>query len=346
MAVVDVCLVRSGVVAEWQVNRRVYRVPISVETNSILDGPATVLAGVNRVLLTSTYQYGNDVDPQAVLTGLSAPRRAGGDKLKTTWIVEAIYEFDVEQRPDLQGVQVEPFYLAEPEPIVKAKYHGAYTLVGGNFVRKTFPAGEETYEETYVYPIGNSSYIPILPAPERDRHKAAYRVSWNQAFFFDFQPYLDKMNSSPFTLNGVSVRYVQPGVTQAKMPFIKSFPAESLRLRDVQQVIRQFQGFDWYSTTLEFVEDERFLNELDRGVSARAKPGDPDGRGGTYSVGDFPEGAPQSRPINGPDGNPITEPVLLDGRGRPLDTLSPGFEVYLRWEKYPTANFNDLPIGV
>ena len=346
MPVIDVCILRDAVTAEWQINRRVYRVPIRVETSSELDGPATVLAGVNRIMLSSFYQYGNDNDTGALLVGLSTPRRAGNGKLKTTWIVEALYEFDVENRPGLQGVKVEPFYLTEPEPIIRAKYRGAFTQTGETFVRKNFPNNDETYQENLVYPIGNSSYVPIIPAPERDASKPSYRVRWFQVSFYDYGPFLNTMNQTEFTLNGENERYLQPGIVQAAFPFTKTFPAETLRLRDVQQVIRTFYGADWYETTLEFVEDDRFLNELDRGVSGRAKPGDPDGRGGTYSQGDFPDGAPQTRELLDADGQPLSDPVLLDGRGRPLDTLSPGFVVYLRWEKYPVSEFNNLPIGV
>jgi hypothetical protein len=345
MSVVDVCPLRDGITAEWAINRRTYRVPLLVTTDTELDGPYNVMLGVQRQILVSTYSYGLDNDPFAVLVSLSTPRRAGNNRLKNKWIVEAVYEYDAENNPLFTGIQIEPYYLTEPQPIVKAEYGGAFVLNNGQFVQKNFGPGEETYNPGSSYPIGNSARVPILPSPERDGSQPAYRVRWSRLSAWDATAFINTVNRNTFLLEGIRYIYPQPGAVASRKPFSKLFNAETVRLRDVQQSIRKFNGEDVYDVTLEFVEDSAFVYELDRGVTARAQPGDPDGKGGTYSGGDFPEGSPQTREILDANGQPISEPVLLNGAGKPLNAISPNQEIYLKWRKYPKSDFSQIPIG-
>jgi hypothetical protein len=159
--------------------------------------------------------------------------------------------------------------------------------------------------------------------------------------------YAGTWNTGSFTLQSLTAIYNAPNLAPQIAPlFFKVFAPATLRLAQVQQPTRTIYGREWYEVTLEFVEDEFFIYELDRGVSARAKAGDPDGKGGTYSEGDFPEGSIGQRSILDGQGQPVGEPVLLDGQGKPLREQSASLPaVYLKWNKGETTNFNELGIG-
>jgi hypothetical protein len=356
MAVISICATRS-VVANWKPNLRTYRVTYKVTTNDVQDGPAVVMLGLGAVgatsafyalmltLRASTYAYGNDADPFAFLIDLGAPRRAGGDKLKQAWLLDAIYEFNSENQPQYQSVRVEPYYVPTQEPIGKAKYKGAFYRLANTW--QVAAVGDNgTYEIDKEYMIGNSAKVPILPSPERDASIPAYRVKWTKRTQYNTEQFINRVNSQPFTLQGDSRLFLSPASGVAIKPmFSKTFEPGTLRLRDVQQPIRTIHGEDWYDVTLEFIEDESIAYELDRGFSARADAGDPDGKGGTFSGGDFPEGATAQRELTDENGSPVSEPVLLNGQGQPIRLLGSLGPVYLGWERYEKADFNQLNIG-
>lgn len=347
------CELRDGITAEWRPGYRLYRVPVKATAtnadgspNEII-GPATILSQYPKTLLVSTYQYGFDAfDQNAILISLSAPRRAGNNKSKHIWIMEAIYEFDQSQRPEFQFAEVEPYFVGEQEPIRQAKYGGLYHIVGNVLTPKGVNPELETFTVGQTYPISNSAEVPILPTPEREASRAAYRVSWHMRSKFDFQPFINTVNLTDFTLIGVAYNVVTGAVANQTEIFRKSFTPGTLRLRDVQSPIVQFYNNDWYKVTLDFVEDNKYLYELDRGYTAKAAAGLPDGRGGTFSEGDFPEGSSGQRELTDLDGNSVSDPVFLDGTGQPLQGTEKQQPVFLRWEKYQDAEFNSLPIGV
>lgn len=83
----------------------------------------------------------------------------------------------------------------------------------------------------------------------------------------------------------------------------------------------------------------------DRGMHVDARPGGPDGRGGTFPGGQDPhfEPMPRAMAATGVYGHPITEPKLFDGDGRVLAEDEP--PVIGRWLHEGEANFLlDIPI--
>jgi len=325
---------------------RRYRVTYRVDLPVSNSGPNAAIAALGLQMFTSTYSYGIDIpDPLAVLIDIAVPRRAGGDKLLDKWLVDCIFEWDQSQRPEPGVATVEPFYLTESEPIVRAEYLGAFEDNQG--VLSPLPTGSQSFDVGKPYPISNSARVPIIPSPERDAAKPAYRVRWTrERADFDFTQFINRMNQTQVTLTAANIRHGVVGQVQPYITFQKQFAAETIRLRDVQVSPVIYYGKQWFEHTLEFIEDKAFIDELDRGVTARAEPGEPDGRGGTYSGGDFPDGASGTREITDPDGNPVSDPVLLDGRGQPRVGSEAKKPVYLRWRKYELADFNQLPIGV
>lgn len=342
---VSFCPLRS-VSGERRPGYRSYTVTFKVVVASNTAGPQAVVQALNQIPTLSFYIYGDDLDTQAKLVRIGVPRRAGNDKLPNTWLVDCFYEFDQTQRPEFQGTRVEPFFITESEPIPRAKHTGVYRDINGDLQLLPIEQGQETFTIGKYYPISNSASVPIIPAPEREKAKPAYRVSWTTSVAsFDYGPYINTFNSDPFDLTGTSINVLSETYTDERVRFSRLFAAGTLRLRDVQSTIVQFYGYDWYNITLEFVEEDQIHYELDRGLTSRARAGDPDGNGGTYSEGDFPEGAVGQREIMDPTGNPIAEPVLLNGRGQPLDQTLAREPRYLGWERYPSSNFDELPIG-
>jgi len=347
---VSVCQIRT-VTSEWSPGFRTYSVYFRVDVPSPLWGPNRVRAVLGKILNGETYTYsdGNvkDLDPTAVLVKINTPRRAGGDKIANRWIVQCEYEFDQTQRPEYQGVRVEPFFQQGSEPIPRTKFTGVFQDIGGTLQPLAIPEGKETFIVGNFYPISNSAGVPILPAPERDKALPSYRVRWyTRRSDFYYTPYINTFNDAPFRLIGTAKTSLSPIILETNVKFDRTFPKGTMRLANVQFSEVTFYGYTWYETALEFIEESQVIYELDRGFTARANVGDPDGRGGTYSAGDFPEGSSGQRDILDPDGNPVSEPVLLDGKGKPLDQALKYNARYMGFEKYPNSNFNDLPIGV
>ncbi len=352
MAGVSVCLLRS-IVAAWEPNLRRYNVQLLVTMDSKLDGPGMVLqylAGLGYRVGVVTYNLqplgasAEETDSLATLKSIGSPRRAAQDKSKLKWIVDLQYEFDLDSYPPLRPYKVEPFYIEETAPIEATLYKGAYNRVNGAWVPKTLT--NATYTENQTYPVGNSSSVPILPAPERAVLRPAYRVTWLKATALDAAPYTNTWNEATFTLESFIRVFDSPSSVRVAPKFFKTFQPFTLRLATVQQPIRTIYGIDWYEITLEFIEDDFHLYELDRGLTARVKVGDPDGKGGTISVGDLPEGGPGQRDILDFQGQPVSDPVLLNGEGKPLKEQSLSLPaVYLRWAKGKGTFFNELQIG-
>lgn len=349
---VSICLLRT-IVATWEPNLRRYNVQLRVTMDSTTDGPGVVL----QYLATNGYRVGTstynlqplgasatEADGFAILKSIGSPRRAANDTSKLMWIVDLQYEFDLESYPPLRPYSVEPYYIEEVAPIESARYKGAYNRVDGQWVPKQI--ANPTYTENRTYPIGNSANVPLIPAPEQKLARPAYRVSWLRSTALDASFYINTWNAGLFALDSVSVLYDSPTSFRLAPKFRKTFQPYTLKLVSVQQPIRTIYGIDWYDVTLEFVEEDSDTYELDRGLSAIAKAGAPDGRDGIYSEGDFPEGATGQRALLDSNGQPVDDPVLLDGKGQPLreqSTTTPA--IYLRWTKGDGTFFNELQIG-
>jgi hypothetical protein len=235
-----------------------------VATDNASDGPQVVLSYLSDQGFTvgnKTYAVGNDVDQLAVLVKIGAPRRAGNDTLLKLWLVDMDYEFSLENTPSLRPVKIEPYFISGTEPIESALYRGAYNRVNGAWVEK--PLTDPTYRATGGgYPIGNSSNVPLLPAPERQTLQAAYRVSWiKRTALNDAAYYAETWNNSPFTLFTTSRRYFAPGLGIDPQIFFKTFAPNTLRIAEIQQPIKTIYGQDWYEVTIEFVEEDFFLYE-------------------------------------------------------------------------------------
>jgi len=310
------------------------------------DGPAHILdSPLLPSVYSAVYRYGTKVEVLARCVSVSVPRRAGSDKSDFKWIVIADFELDIESRPDLLPLKIEPYYISGTEVVETALFKGFYgptSATYGVFQDKGITNPNLVKDQT-ISPISNSVPTPLIPAPEREKVTAGYRVSWYKKTFLDLSFFINKMNLKSFRLMTTETGFNNKGYIP--VIFDKTFEPGTLRLRDVQAPRVTFYGEYWYNYTLEFVEDSGDLYELDRGIGARAKPGDDNGRGGTYTMGDVFTGQPKTRQLLDVSGNPVTDPVMFDGNGKPLEDPKASNAIYLRWQIYNSTDFDEMNIG-
>lgn len=340
--------IAKAVVGEWSQGLREYVVTYVATMSSALDGPVSVLnsASVPKLFFT-TYQYGNDIDTGAICVAISTPRRDANNKHDNQWIFTATFRYDRSKTPEDLPVEIRQFFIQSQEPITRAQFNGFFQYIGSSQqwteVSKTNP---KLIKTTTKGVITNSAGVAILPTPERRVSKSGYFVSWFKRTAFDFYPYLNTINSQQITLTGVDKFTNNFEFGTGSTIFNKTFAAGTLLLVDVQTEIVEIYGKNVYRYTLEFHEDDHDIYELDRGLAEVVQAGDDDGRDGTFSASDFPDGVPKLRRIEHPGGGgPITEPVLFDGTGKMIPDAEPSDAIYLRWGRYFNSDFSALPIG-
>lgn len=179
--------------------------------------------------------------------------------------------------------------------------------------------------------IVNSANIPLDPTIEAMVDITVVRISKYAAGFDDFQNrnYRNAINDAAGTISKPDYNFsVTFGQYEAKI----NAPGTTFLIAN---------GIPCHRQTIEV-----HINPLtwawkivDKGMNRRTEPGDPnlDGAGGSYSEADFELGEPRHAPIKDADGYPISEPVLLDGKGQPLPAGRP--PVYLKWITNPIISF-------
>jgi hypothetical protein len=136
------------------------------------------------------------------------------------------------------------------------------------------------------------------------------------------------------------------GCRIAKYGFTAVCPELTLRIREWSAALRRQNNVDFWETacTLERNRYTWIDDVLDRGRLKRALAGDPDGRGGQFTSGQIPAGAPAVGAMVGPDEEPITDAVLLDGDGQPLNlAMQPIVPIYGRWLSYDRRELESIP---
>lgn len=326
-----------------------YTAVYRVTTNSANDQSQTIINWVrdNIAELGAPYAYAGDTDETlAILRTIAADRELG-----STNIWEVVLSYDSsgkdEEKPeegeDEEGnptedptefrPQISVATVHRTKPVEKAKYLGGFT----GWAHQAIMLGNR------VIPC-NSAMTPYNPGLEKEFSQLQISIQRNLDNFDgdEAQRVVDTVNATSFRINrwGFSV------FVEKYHGKITSWKAD-LRLQWGQEV--------WDSVMTILVDRDGWVDEIvDRGIAASANDGDPDGRGGYISPGDAENdkwhltGVPRIRRLQDPDGMPITEPVLFDGKGQPLDlnTLGPGTlaaqTVYSKWLKYDEREFKAL----
>lgn len=189
-------------------------------------------------------------------------------------------------------------------------------------------------------PIVNSALAVFDPPPEVDDHRWVIRIKKNIAALD-----CDTVKCNAINTKEIVVSY--RGIS-------KTIPALCGKTRDISAHPVKHPVIGWYVEVQLFIdvdEDNDWRLEVqDRGFSARAMLGDPDGHGGTiYSDSRaFVEDIAPQRRLCDAEGLPCSEPQLLNGDGQPLldftKTTGAMAPVYSVWANYVETDFGSWPI--
>lgn len=304
-----------------------------VDTDDPTHQAQTVLAWFrgNVVELGDAYSYSADTDADAVAKRMRAKRDM---KTLTRWLITVSYgPIDDEDGKDSNGnstsnpLDFRPTIRANTvqyqRPVDTSKFLGGYHGTAAAMM----PVGD------MLTPC-NSVGMPFNPRPMRDDSRTTVTVTRNLATWDadEAELWCNAINQNTFTI--------------AKFGFIGLFAQRTTRIRSFSADLRRQNSIDFWEGSCTFDRDPRRWVDplLDQGVHARALDGDPDGRGGFFSASSpRPKGIPQIRRLLDNDEMPISDPVLLDGDGQPLDLSEmPIRPVFGRWLHYTERPYQGL----
>lgn len=301
--------------------KRRYSAEYLVKTDTIQDQTAVICdhfqnAG-NLPRLGDPYRYANDYDPNAICTSIDPKRQANS---ATTWIVTLAYETPQGNKKDDDNNR------QEKDPNGKLTSDPTFWRDQWDFRfhQLSIPAEKVIYRggmkkssallmpEGKVTPAMNSAFKVFVPMPEKEVQiqvfrRETYRTKFNSGTSTTYQ---GKVNT-----NDINLTIAAYGLTIVASPY-------KLKVKDIGATLEFINDYSVWRYRYEFwVNPLGWRREfVDRGFEARAMAGDSDGRGGTISALDVPANTVPSRRLEDAQGNPLIEPVLLDGDGKPLIT--------------------------
>lgn len=211
-------------------------------------------------------------------------------------------------KPDqwLREIDVGAYQISAPLEVAKfIAFEGGFA--GG------FNAGGEALRlrPGTVSAVMNSAGVPFDPPPEIAVSIRTFRVTayWLDCKGAESDVWINSINSDRVTIN-----WPNHGYSDVWEP-------RTAKVHSVSNRLAYINGHSYWQQTIEIhiKKDEWLLRILDRGTERAAGSGDPDGKGGYISLGDIKAGQPLTRSIRDADGYPTATPVLLDGKGQPLD---------------------------
>lgn len=317
-----------------------YQVEYTFKTDSAADGPEVILrycvpsgGSDPRPYLGKEYRQGNDSDPNSICTKISAPQREKSNPRlwKATGTFTPKTQGSGEQakaQPGENGVQTTDPTLWLPGLSIKS-------------TQINIPVEEAIYLKGFkgaaaaVCPpntkgcVTNSAFVEYNPGLERELTMKIYT----------FTQYFGAWLGPSWDLYEDAINAAQVVFAGNKLNFSSTWEQYKARIKNFDGSLRYINGFKVWERNVEIHVNplgwDRHI--VDRGLLRRADPrlGDPDGHGGTFSSSDrLPKGVPPVRHIMDENDIPITEPVLFDGDGQPLEDPSPGKAVYLDYRVY------------
>ena len=335
-----------------------YQTKWIVQTNDALDQVNTVL---NYFRNDSTlpyygrsFRYGNDVNPDVICIGLGAEKRESN---RFIWDVTAEYETQAGSGfpagtgssalpEDFEPIEMDVSETSVTIPVYIARYHsggkGAFhaNRTKMNNDEADFLRGRPAFGGGLLKggPVVNSANVIYDPPLEMEVDIEIVRITASYAEFEGnlWWQWRGHVNEAAGALTHRRLKYSNYWAKQtARVHSIGGRPTVSNKNRLYWRITFEF----WINplTWRDFIPD--------RGLLRAAGSGDVNGRGATYSSTDILNGMARTEPIKGPDQlTDITEPVLLDGNGQPLDKGYP--PVYLEYQKYGERDFNPLLLDI
>lgn len=319
---------------------RSYEAKVRIFASLATDGPAGAYDYIvaNLAALGDTYVFGTDFDTAAYLVSID-PQRVPKSVSPWQWIVTLRWKTKSadDQKEDEEGEdgektddptrwkpEVKTGSVKVEEAVEDATYIDGYGTVT-----------EGLLEDRGDGPVVNSAMQPFDPPATRRRSLTTYTfVTYTNAILADLQ-LRDTVNDDLVQFSARDEEF--------------SFPAYTAYLDDItyETVVVNEREYWRRSVILIIDEEKTFRPEyLDRGMHARAKDGDPNGSGGTYSAVDRPSGAIEFRPITDTETDePITSPVPFDGEGQPITGASASqASVYGKWRTMRETSWAELQL--
>lgn len=352
MAVTDVRQISSGLSgsATGKNPARIsdsYKSRYLVTCDDPTDSPDRVLAffrghssfnGVPLPWMGRIFRFGNGGSTSSVCNSVVANYiQNSGGKYHVDAGHEPVEGGDEEDNPPQEGEDEDGKLTDNPERW-RDEISVGYTQISipaesGIFRRFVGGAGDNlVLKPGQTRAVTNSAGVPFDPLPEYEVEIkiiriTRYAVRYDNFLFRNFQ---GAVNSDNVVIN------------KPKYRFTENIPqyCGRLKLNNEFAIINAIKI--WRQTTEIYVNPLGWRRQIvDRGLDRRAMHGDPDGAGGTLSTDDIGDrGDPYHRKIVDADSYPIVEPVLLDGKGQPLDPGLP--PVFLEFSFYSERPFAGL----
>lgn len=278
--------------------------------------------------LGSPFAFGNDVDFGSFCNRIN-PRKVPGHSF--LWEVELHFgplpdrqrtEDDEPTTDPLQyRDQIDANWVTVSRPVEEAKY-----IRGMKGDADTLKAAATS--EFGTTPVTNSAGAIYDPPLEREDAMLSVRITKNKSSFPASQSktFTNAVNRSAFTIN------------KPKYGFVLGVPAYACRCLGITGSFQFENDVSFWAVVYDLLIDFEIgwhAYVLDRGFTAKAAAGDPDGMGGTISSSALADGVPSQRRLLDPLGDPTAEPVLLDGYGQPIKADSPNQEpIYIEYQIY------------
>ncbi len=292
------------------------------------DDPQDTGLGVLKYLIAQGFTYGrrydvgNDTDNNIILNQIDPPQLASGSAV--LWQVTLHYRLAT---PGLLDSDGQPATIINRIPDIstsnvtrlKTIERGIY--LGG--LLTDWPVGVERA-------ITNSAGVPFSPAIEVELHNRLIRISRNVAMV--------NMNKSAFPEKWINKENVIVSNRKTTIPIL----AFTMKFAGWSTEPAFEEGIDFVRVTFEGeVNDDTWRrNLLDKGLLVEACDR-PDGRGGVQASYDMKPGASTKRVAKDPEGTPLTEPPMLDGKGNMVDCAEAFF--YGKWKTYDEIDIRTLP---
>jgi hypothetical protein len=314
---------------------REYTIIRAVTVSDPLDGPHVVLNAPGVQGISASYYISPAESNPLALLREKTPSRDQAEKTRLRWFVTERYstksDSDSDQKdesgnstdnPEEWRDELEVSYYKKNRPVEKAIIQTAIPIF-----RDVGSVGPVVNSAMNVYdpPLEWGQDIMVVRITRRRSDYPG--VSWAR---------MTSVNDDFFVINKPLQGFVLPvNKYEAMMPPV----AGSL----VYIPDRTGTPQPYWKLTFEVHIDAIFgwrEDVLDRGIHARAAHStDDNGRGGTYSNSDIIAGVPAVRRMKDNTGTPITDPVLLDGKGQPLHPSQQ--PVYLTYSIIPEMSFGD-----
>jgi len=235
------------------------------------------------------------------------------------------------------------------KPAEKARYIGGY-IGKADTVLKTRQQNDPDNRTALVC---SNLYERFDPPAEIEDSWSVLRVTRN---YSNFDSTVDDA-IRPNIVNDQAIWFQARGIS-------KIIPPYAGKVRDLVVLPKRYNGiegaglppFDYVTVSAEIViidnwQDDWRLRPVDRGYKVRRMVGDPDGApyvagtGGGYVTDEPPAGQPPIDWALDSNGEPVTEPILLNGDGQPLITQAGSVEepVFSEWQYYEELNWFTLP---